>query len=342
MLNNNSHIKNQKHPPNIFFSVVMVFYNSEQYIEESIKSVINQTFKNWELIIVDDGSKDLSYKIALKYQKQDQRIKFFKLNKNKGQGFARNYAINKASGDWISTLDSDDLFLINKLEEFKKVIDKSKIDHPILIGSGVSLINEKGKIMKNYYYPTKSKILKKNLLKLQKFPAHSSLVCHRKTLLEVGGYNELYYRSQDYDLWLRLMNKGRFYCTKKILILYRTHNANVSNKNVNKYSQFHYGIAALICNFLRANKFYDPSHNKKKFNFLLEFIDSIYQSSFQYEIIQKKKMLQEANKFLTILILIKFLLFSPNLFLRLLIERFGYLYFYKKVLKNYINKYIMI
>ena len=324
------------------FSIIMVVFNTEIFIKYAIESVINQTYENWELIIVDDCSEDNSFKIAMKYQKQDNRIKCFKLDKNRGQGFARNFAIDKANGTWISTLDSDDIFLSDKLEVFKNTIDKSQCKNLVLIGSGLSLINNEGKVLKDYYYPNSSNKLKKNLLKLQKFPAHSSIVCPRSSLKEVGGYNELYHRSQDYELWLRLMNKGEFICIQNILIHYRIHDKNASNQKSKNFTQYHYGIAALVCHYLRKNNIYDPSNNKNNFNYLLKFIDSLYQSSSQEQIIQKKKLIQEANKFLAILILIKILLFSPSFFFRLLVERLGYLYFYKTVLKNYICKYTKI
>lgn len=342
MIGFNQKNKNHKYLLEIDISIIMVVYNSELYIDKAIESVINQTYKNWELIIIDDCSQDNSYKIAMKYQKQDNRIKCFKLNKNRGQGFARNFAIDKANGTWISTLDSDDIFLSNKLEVFKNIIDKSQCDNLILISSGLSIINNEGKVLKDYYYPNSSNKLKKNLLKLKKFPAHSSIVCRRSSLIEVGGYNELYHRSQDYELWLRLMNKGEFICIQNILIHYRIHDKNASNQKSKNFTQYHYGIAALVCHYLRKNNIYDPSNNKNNFNYLLKFIDSLYKSSSQEQIIQKKKLIQEANIFLAILILIKLLLFSPSFFFRLLVERLGYLYFYKTVLKNYICKYTKI
>ena len=331
--------KNTVVKPEVDFSIIMVVFNTEIFIKYAIESVINQTYENWELIIVDDCSQDRSYEIALKYQSKDNRIKCFRLKKNKGQGYARNYAIKKASGDWISTLDSDDIFLNNKLEAHKEIID-SYNDNLILIGSGLSLINKKGKFLKKVYFPSCSKKLKRNLLKFHKFPPHSSIVCQRKALLDIGGYNEFFYRSQDYDLWLRLMNKGNFTCIKKILIQYRVHDSNASKKNLKNLSQYHFSVAALVCNYFRENNFDDPSNNQTDLNFLLTEIDTLYHDTSQSKILEIKRLIQSYSKSISIFILMKFFVFHPLLCYRLIIERLGYLYFLKKVFNHY--KKIMI
>ena len=90
-------------------SIVMPAYNVEKYIEESIESVLYQTYSNWELIIVNDCSLDNTYKIIKKYHKKDSRIKSYSLLKNQGVANARNIAINNAKGKYITFLDSDDI-----------------------------------------------------------------------------------------------------------------------------------------------------------------------------------------------------------------------------------------
>ncbi|MDB8460328.1 glycosyltransferase family 2 protein [Turicibacter sanguinis] len=97
-------------------SIIMPSYNSEKFISDSIQSIINQTYKNFELIIVDDCSKDNTKKIIKKYIECDSRIKFIALEKNYGAANARNFAIEKARGRYIAFLDSDDLWDNRKLE----------------------------------------------------------------------------------------------------------------------------------------------------------------------------------------------------------------------------------
>lgn len=96
-------------------SIITPMYNAEKYIEETIKSVLLQTYKNWELIIIDDMSIDNSRSIVEKYLKVDKRIKYIKNEKNLGPGISRNIAIEKSEGDYIAFLDSDDLWKENKL-----------------------------------------------------------------------------------------------------------------------------------------------------------------------------------------------------------------------------------
>src|SRR5690625_1209037 len=88
-------------------SIIMPAYNAERYIEKSIASVINQTYQSWELIIVDDGSKDTTGQLIKKIAEKDDRIKFFKNEKNSGVSATRNRGISFALGEWIAFLDSD-------------------------------------------------------------------------------------------------------------------------------------------------------------------------------------------------------------------------------------------
>jgi len=98
-------------------SVIIPTFNSEKYISDTIASVKNQTYQNWEVVIVDDCSTDRTQDIVLDFSKSDERIKFYPLEKNSGAGIARDFAVSKASGKYISFLDSDDLWKPEKLEK---------------------------------------------------------------------------------------------------------------------------------------------------------------------------------------------------------------------------------
>ena len=98
-------------------SIIMPAYNAEKYIEEAIESVLKQTYRNWELIIVNDCSIDATEQIVKKYQEQDERIKFHSLTENHGVANARNTALQNAVGRYIAFLDSDDMWLPEKLEK---------------------------------------------------------------------------------------------------------------------------------------------------------------------------------------------------------------------------------
>ncbi|WP_337366013.1 glycosyltransferase family 2 protein [Phascolarctobacterium sp.] len=98
-------------------SIIMPAYNAEKYIEEAIQSVLKQTYTNWELIIVNDNSSDDTEKIIKKYKEQDKDIKLYSLPENQGVANARNIAIRNADGRYIAFLDSDDMWLPEKLEK---------------------------------------------------------------------------------------------------------------------------------------------------------------------------------------------------------------------------------
>lgn len=98
-------------------SIIMPNYNCEKYLGETIESVINQTYKNWELIIVDDCSTDNSIQVINTYMENDNRIKLFVNEQNSGAAASRNWALREATGKWIAFLDSDDLWLPEKLEK---------------------------------------------------------------------------------------------------------------------------------------------------------------------------------------------------------------------------------
>ena len=108
------------------FSIIIPVYNTEKYIDECLTSLLNQTYSNFEIIIVDDGSNDSSYSICKKYQRKDNRIKLYK-QKNSGVSSARNLGITKCNGEYILFVDSDDYLSYNALENIVKYTDNDTL-----------------------------------------------------------------------------------------------------------------------------------------------------------------------------------------------------------------------
>lgn len=108
---------------NNFFSIIMPAYNADRYIKKAIESVINQIYKNWELIIIDDGSTDNTVNIIKNYVSSDNRIKLFR-NPKKGAGAARNYGISKSKGKYLAFIDSDDSYSSNFISSANELIEK--------------------------------------------------------------------------------------------------------------------------------------------------------------------------------------------------------------------------
>ena len=107
-------------------SIITPVYNSEKYINETIKNVINQTYTNWEMLLVDDCSTDKSAEIIKEYCTKDSRIKYFKLKENSGAAVARNFALENSTGRFIAYLDADDLWKKDKLEkQMNFMLDKN-------------------------------------------------------------------------------------------------------------------------------------------------------------------------------------------------------------------------
>lgn len=109
-----------------FFSIIMPVFNTEKYLDKAINSILNQTFKDFELILIDDCSKDSSYDVCLKYAKQDNRIFLIKNNINIGVSFTRNRGLEVAKGIYVTFIDSDDYIAFNLLEEVYKKLNSTK------------------------------------------------------------------------------------------------------------------------------------------------------------------------------------------------------------------------
>jgi glycosyltransferase involved in cell wall biosynthesis len=182
-------------------SIITPAYNVEHFISATIQSVINQTFTNWEMIIIDDGSSDNTLTIIQEFIAIDNRIKLLKHNQNFGSGFARNTGIKKAIGNYIAFLDADDLWVTHKLETqltFMKV-------HKITISfSSYELIDEQGNA------------LNKMILALPRVTYNKQLKCNYIGNL-TGIYNaailgKLYMpeikKRQDWVMWLNAIKKG--------------------------------------------------------------------------------------------------------------------------------------
>lgn len=108
-------------------SIITPTFNAEKYIRSTLQSVLNQSYQNWEMILVDDASTDRTVSIIEESAQKDNRIKLFKLSENSGNGFARNVALEKSAGKYIAYLDADDLWFPEKLEKQIKFLKTNKL-----------------------------------------------------------------------------------------------------------------------------------------------------------------------------------------------------------------------
>ncbi len=206
-------------------SIIMPLYNGEKFIEITLESVLKQTYKNWELLITNDGSKDNSPKIAEKYAEKDERIKLFN-QINKGSAAARNNSLREAKGKYIVFLDSDDIWENNFLEEQIKFLKEKNAS---LVFSSYRRINEEGKkILEPFIVP--EKISYKDLLKTCSLTCLTSIYNREKTGI-IYFNEELKSLRDDYVMWLTMLKKIDFaYGNKKVLASYRIFSNSTTGK----------------------------------------------------------------------------------------------------------------
>lgn len=207
-------------------SIIMPVYNSFRYLAESIQSVLGQSYKNWQLIIVDDCSTDGSCELALEYAKNDSRIKVYKLDKNSGPAVARNFAIEKANGRFISFLDSDDLwkpeFLITSLD----LMLEKNIE--FCFASYHRCDENLNPLLSDFIVP--EKVSYKDILKTNPISCLTA-VYDTSRIGKLLMPNII--KRQDYGLWLKILKQTVFaYGIKKPLAIYRIRKQSVSRNKV--------------------------------------------------------------------------------------------------------------
>lgn len=184
-----------------FVSIIMPLYNCEEYIQESIESVRQQTYKNWELIIVDDASTDKSVNIVKQIMKEESRICFTSLNVNSGASNARNIAIKEAKGKFIAFLDSDDLWLPTKLV---KQIEAMEMENILLSYGSYILIDENGN--SRGIFKAKNKVSYEDMLKTSEIGTLTMMY----NADELGKYYFLEVGHEDYVMKLQVLKKVEF------------------------------------------------------------------------------------------------------------------------------------
>lgn len=214
-------------------SVIMGVYNGEKYIREAIESILNQTYKEFEFIICDDGSSDNTTKIINEYKEDDDRIVLIENKSNKGLAASLNRCLNYASGKYVARMDSDDVAIINRFEKQLQFLEKNP--HFSFVGSGANLFDEKG--IWGMRQPTPD-LSRENIFKYHPV-LHPTTMIRKEVLDIVNGYTvEAYtYRTEDYDLWCKIYWNGYVGTNlEEILLNYRL------DKNSYKKRKFKYRI----------------------------------------------------------------------------------------------------
>lgn len=226
LLNEMSIIAEQSPIPKI--SVVMSMYNAEKYLRPALESILSQTFKDFEFIIIDDGSFDRSSEIVMSYT--DPRIRLVQQVNHK-LVYSLNKAVHMARGEYIARMDADDISMPTRLEDELALFElKPRLG---LVGSFFAYIEEATSKPTSdvIAYPTKHTDVRRALYVNNPF-AHGSVMYRRRAFLEAGNYTDAYGPTEDYELWRRIAEKNwELELIPKVLYLYRLNSSGISSLN---------------------------------------------------------------------------------------------------------------
>jgi len=181
-------------------SIIMSTFNSENVIENSIKSLLNQSYKDYEILISDDNSTDSTYDILKNYEKNNNLIKVFKNKQNIGLTKSLNKLVSKSNGILIARQDADDISFQNRLEKQVNFIKKYNLD--FCTSRAITTPEEKIRPKFSIYFP------KKMIIKYKNPFIHGSLLIKKSVIEDLGGYDENFYYAQDYKLMYDLLRNN--------------------------------------------------------------------------------------------------------------------------------------
>ena len=208
-------------------SVIIATYNRAHYIKEAVDSVLAQTFKDYEIVIVDDGSTDATKQVLQEY---GDKIRYF-YQDNQGQAKALSHAVREAKGEYLAFIDDDDMWLPEKLAIQMQVFTTN--GDIGLVASSMYLTDKNGNITSTWGKPADVKENFESLFE-ENIIGFPSVVVRKDLVNRVGGFDETLITTQDYDLWLRLSKICQFKCIDIPLIKWRIHGSNKHQNKVQK------------------------------------------------------------------------------------------------------------
>ena len=305
-------------------TVIMSCYNSARWLDDAINSVLNQTYKDFEFVIVDDGSKDVTLEIIQRHAQRDTRIVIV-AKSNTGLADSLNVGIQKARGEWIARIDADDICEPTRL---KKQIELSRANPELVfIGTGVTEIDQHGNRLKVYHYPSRHTLLLKHLRTVRNFPPHSSAFFPTRVVRAVGGYRPRIRRAQDCDLWLRLSELGELACIHEPLVRIRKHADQTSHDESGRRQKIDSRVA-MTSYWLRLNGGLDPvSDDETHFDAFHAWIEKRLNEEDLFAAEDLRKQLRNVfygapNSLVGALKIIGTSLKRPAIVLRLILQRF--------------------
>ncbi len=215
-------------------SILMPVYNAADYLKQAVDSILQQTFEDFEFLIIDDGSTDQSLQILQFYATKDKRIKLTS-RPNKGLVASLNEMISQAQGEFLARMDADDISLSDRLARQINFLES----HPdvVCVGGAYELIDSKNRLLTTISVLCDDEDIQKQALVGHTSLSHPTVVMRRTAVIQAGGYNPTMLPVEDLDLWLRLGEIGKLSNLEQPVLKYRLHSKSISEKNRIKQRQ---------------------------------------------------------------------------------------------------------
>lgn len=281
-------------------TVLMAVYNGEAYLKEAVESILNQTFTNFEFLIIDDASTDNSRQLLDGYR--DFRMRVLSNSHNLRLARSLNRGIEMARGKYIARMDADDISLPHRLERQVAFMES----HPDIGVSG-SWLECFGALSQVWDYPVEPGIILSNLL-FQNQLGHPTVIMRRQLMISKGlFYNPDYREAEDYDLWTRCGEHFPLGNLAEVLLFYRWHERQASQANLNEQRHFH----ALVGQRQLQRLGLQPSAAEMELHLMISFLEFEPTDSFRNASRQwLQKIMKANNKYL----------YYPQLELRTVLE----------------------
>lgn len=200
-------------------SVLLSVYNAEKYVAIAIESILNQTFADFELVVIDDCSSDSSWEIVQNYTRQDKRIVALKNEVNLGGCKTLIKGLTLCKGKYYARLDNDDWSYPDRLEKQFNFMES----HPEvgIVGGTMEIINERGEVIGKRKYNLSDHEIRKKIFRYSPF-SHPLVMIRKSIIDKVGGYNPSYAPADDYELYFRIGRVASFANLADVLLQYRT------------------------------------------------------------------------------------------------------------------------
>ncbi len=264
-------------------SVVMSVFNGEPFLRAAIDGILGQTFRDFEFIIIDDGSTDRSAEMVRSYT--DPRIVLVS-QENRGIAVALNRGLEQATGEYIARQDADDISLPERFAAQVRFLDVHR--EIAVVGTGAILIDSEGRPFSRFSPFTRHERLVAELLRGVCPLMHGSVMGRRKALLAVGGYKPIFSHAQDVELWLRMSDQYRLGNLRDILYQQRKHDHSITQRA---------RIDLKIRAFGRAGKLSAKTSAEEWVRFLEEF-DRNFEGTWRERAFKAEDLLRDAQRML--------------------------------------------